>query len=251
MAVDWQEEALVLSARPHGENGLLAAGFTRARGRHLGLVRGGAGRAGRGLWQPGNRVMVTWRARLSEHLGTLSGELTDSLAARVMTDAGRLALLTSACALADASLPEREPLPGLYDDTRALLALIAGIEAPGALAAPAAMVAWETRLLADLGFGLDLSVCAATGVNVDLIYVSPKSGRAVSASAGEPYRARLLPLPAFLRPGGADAAEPDTNAVADGLRMTGFFLERHLFEPRRMALPAARRRLAARMDRGR
>lgn len=251
MAVDWQDEALVLSARPHGESGVLATVFTRDRGRHLGLVRGGGGRAARGVWQPGNRVLATWRARLSEHLGTLSGELTDPLAARVMSVPDRLALLAAVCALADAVLPEREPLPGLYDDTCALMALIEGVKVAGALSAPAALVAWESRLLADLGFGLDLTTCAATGVNDGLLYVSPKSGRAVSAAAGEPYRDRLLPLPAFLRPGGTMPGHDPTPAeIVEGLRLTGFFLERHLLAPRQQPLPAARRRLAARLIRG-
>lgn len=253
MAVSWQEDALVLSVRPHGESSLLASVFTRAHGRHMGLVRGGTGRTGRGLWQPGNRLHATWRARLSDHLGTLSGELAESLAARVLDDADRLALLASLCALTDAAVPERDPVPRLYDDTLALATLIAGpADVFGVLPAPAALVTWELRLLADLGFGLDLTRCAATGTNDGLIYVSPKSGRAVSASAGEPFRDRMLALPTFLRP---DTETPETapippGDIADGLRLSGFFLERHLFGPRGQTLPAARLRLAERMARG-
>ncbi|WP_299441156.1 DNA repair protein RecO [uncultured Rhodospira sp.] len=243
MAVEWRDDAIVLSARPHGETSVLASVLTRAHGRHPGLVRGGIGRAARGLWQPGNRLSVTWKARLADHLGTLTGEMTDALAARIMDDAGRLALLTALCAVADAAAPEREPLPRLFDDTAALLSLLAGVEAPDSLPAEAAYVVWELRLLADLGFGLDLSRCAATGTNDNLVYVSPKSGRAVSASAGEPYRDRLLPLPPFLLghpPGPA-------HEMSDGLRLTGFFLERHVFHPRNQPLPAARERLVGRV----
>jgi DNA repair protein RecO (recombination protein O) len=245
MAVEWRDDAIVLSARPHGETSVLASVLTRDHGRHPGLVRGGVGRAARGLWQPGNRLSVTWKARLADHLGTLTGEMADALAARIMDDPGRLALLTALCAVADAAAPERETMPRLFEDTAALLALLGGVEAPDSVSPGAAYVVWEVRLLADLGFGLDLSRCAATGTNDDLVFVSPKSGRAVSASAGEPYRDRLLPLPPFLLgQGGGTAPE-----IADGLRLTGAFLERHVFHPRNRPLPAARERMVERVGR--
>ena len=166
---------------------------------------------------------ATWRARLSDHLGTLTGELAESLAARVLDDADRLALLASLCALTDAAVPERDPLPRLHDDTLALAALITSADVAGVLPAPAALVTWELRLLADLGFGLDLTRCAATGITDSLIYVSPKSGRAVSASAGEPYRDRMLPLPTFLRPDTEtpEAAPIPPGDIAAGLRLSG------------------------------
>lgn len=247
MAVAWSEEALVLSARPHGETSLLVSVLTPGRGRHMGLVRGGTGKAARGLWQPGNRVHATWSARLAEHLGTVRGEMVDAVAARTMGDRTRLAMLAAACAVADAALPEREPMPRLYEDMAALLALLGGVSVPGALPSDAAYVVWELRLLADLGFGLDLTACAATGSTADLIYVSPKSGRAVSAAAGAPWHDRLLALPPFLRPQGRDgAATVDLEQIRDGLRLTGFFLQRHVFHPRNQPLPAARERLARR-----
>jgi DNA repair protein RecO (recombination protein O) len=245
MAVEWRDDAIVLSTRPHGETSALASVLTRDHGRHPGLVRGGVGRAARGLWQPGNRLSVTWKARLADHLGTLTGEMTEALAARIMDDPDRLALLAAVCAVADAAAPEREPMPRLFEDTAALLALLAGVEAPDSVSPGAAYVVWEARLLADLGFGLDLSRCAATGANDDLVYVSPKSGRAVSASAGEPYKDRLLPLPPFLMGQGAGTAAQ----IADGLRLTGFFLERHVFHPRNRPLPAARERMVERAGR--
>jgi DNA repair protein RecO (recombination protein O) len=253
MAVEWRDTGFVLSARPHGETSLVVSVLTRDRGRHMGLVRGGIGRAGRGLWQPGNRLHLTWKARLADHLGTLSGEMADALAARAMADADRLAVLAAVCAVAEAVLPEREPLPAVYDDTEALLSALTGANAagPGAPAWGALYVRWERGLLTDLGFGLDLSVCAATGTNDGLVYVSPKSGRAVSASAGEPWRDRLLPLPAFLRdgPDPDDAVPP--GQVAEGLRLTGYFLERHVFAARPGGAPAARARLVERVERSR
>ncbi|MBB4286700.1 DNA repair protein RecO [Roseospira goensis] len=242
MAVEWRDEAIVLSARPHGETSLVAAVLTATHGRQRGLVRGGTGKAARGLWQPGNRVRATWRARLPNHLGTSTAEMMDAVAARVMADPGRLAVLAAACAVADATLPEREAVPQVYADT---VALLAGLAEGAPTPCEAAYVLWELGLLADLGYGLDLSACAATGTNDDLVYVSPKSGRAVSASAGEPYRDRLLPLPAFLRTGAP--ADMTPAGVADGLRLAGFFLARHVFDPRGQPLPAARVRLAARM----
>jgi len=249
MAVEWRDEALVLSGRPHGETSLIAAVLTREHGLHMGLVRGGVSKAARGLWQPGNRLHVTWKARMAEHLGTLSGEMADAMAARVMGEADRLAILTAACAVAGCVLPERDPLAAVYDDTAALFALLADPDAPCRTETlAAAYVLWELGLLTDLGFGLDLSVCAATGTKDDLVYVSPKSGRAVSASAGAPWRDRLLPLPAFLR----DGSDPHTVTVAgvvDGLRLTGFFLDRHLFGARNATPPPARIRLAERMSR--
>ncbi|KAA5604599.1 DNA repair protein RecO [Roseospira marina] len=249
MAVEWRDEAIVLSARPHGETSLLVAVLSAAHGWCPGLVRGGLGKAARGLWQPGNRVQVTWKARLPEHLGTLSGEMVDAVAARVMGDAGRLAVLSAVCAVTQAALPEREPMSAAYADTVALLGWLSGPEAPAdATALGVAYVLWERGVLTDLGFGLDLSACAATGTRDDLTYVSPKSGRAVSTAAGAPWRDRLLPLPGFLR-AASDPGDASREDVRDGLRLTGFFLERHVFNARHAAPPAARDRLVARMER--
>ena len=237
--MDWSDDGIVLSARKHGEAAAVVHLLTRAHGRHAGLVRGGTSRRQRGTLQPGNEVQATWRARLEEHLGNFTVELTNGHAARLMDDPGRLAALTSACALIEAGLAEREPHADVFEDMQAMLIGLAG-EAWGQV-----YVEWELRLLGDLGFGLDLSSCAATGSNDDLAYVSPKSGRAVSLSAGEPYRDKLLPLPQFLI-GAGEAGEGD---LADGLKLTGYFLERHLLAPHERTMPDARARLAARLGR--
>lgn len=235
--MEWQDEAIVLSARKHGESAAIVQLLTARHGRHAGLVRGGAGRRARGLYQPGNEVTAAWRARLSEHLGTFTCELARSHAAGLLRAPAQLAALSAASALAELCLPEREPYPGVYAAFRELLRHLQG-EHWGE-----AYVRWELRLLTDLGFGLDLSACAATGRNDELAYVSPKSGRAVSLSAGEPYRDKLLPLPAFL----IGDAPADPESLAAGLRLTGFFLGQEVLEPIGAVMPAARERLASRL----
>ena len=256
--MDWTDEGIVLSARRHGEAAAIASLLTRAHGRHAGLVHGGWGKRGRALLQPGNAVHARWRARLSEHLGTFTLEPILTSAARLFNEPLRLAALASACALADAALPERERHPAVHDALVELLAALAQ-DAPGW---PETYVRWEVRLLADLGFGLDLKRCAATGTEADLAFVSPRTGRAVSTAAAGPWRERLLPLPAFLAgaegqsaagaratPGskspGARAHITEIESIAEGLALTAHFLERHVFAPHGRTLPAARRRLAA------
>ena len=232
--MDWSDEGIVLSARKHGESAAIVTLLTRAHGRHLGLVHGGAGRRGRGVYQPGNRVAARWRARLAEHLGTYVCELERSVAAAFLDDPARLAGLSAACAVAEATLPERESHPAVFE---AMLALLEAFETPGW---DQAYVRWELGLLQELGFGLDLSKCAATGVKDALAYVSPRTGRALSLSAGGRWRDRLLPLPGFL------IGQPGAGTVADGLALTGYFLERHVLSPGQRSLPAARTRLAER-----
>jgi DNA repair protein RecO (recombination protein O) len=251
--IEWTDEGIVLSARRHGESAAIVALLTREHGRHLGLVPGGAGRRARGLYEPGNRLRAVWRARLPEHLGHYACELLESRAADLLEDGARLAALSAATAVVDAALPEREPHARLFE---ALDALIATLQRGPALPVWAARyVRFELDLLADLGFGLDLARCAATGVTEGLAYVSPKTGRAVSAAAAEPYRDRLLPLPAFLtRPGDAENGAPPADILA-GLALTGYFLAEHAFSqraadsqgPRRP--PAARERLIAVLQR--
>ena len=233
----WSDEAVVLSARRHGESGLLVHVFTPGHGRHAGLVRGGQRPKARVIYQIGNRLLATWSARLAEHLGTITAELAHGYAAVLIAAPPRLACLAAAAALADAALPEREPHPRAY---QGLIALLDALEADAGWAST--YVAWEMVVLAELGFGLDLERCAATGLTDDLAYVSPRTGRAVSQAAGEPYRERLLALPAFLR---ADAAAAAVSVPADvlaGLALTGHFLERRAFAPHGRALPAARTR---------
>ncbi len=235
--MEWNDDGIVLSARRHGESAAVANLLTRSHGRHAGLVRGGWGKRGRAMLQPGNAVHARWRARLPEHLGTFTLEPDRIFAAEVFNDPLRLAALASACALADAALPEREPHPAVHDALGLLLGALVADRAEW----PEAYVRWEVRLLADLGFGLDLTRCAATGTESNLAFVSPRTGRAVSADAAGPWRERLLPLPGFLA-GAPEAAGAES--VARGLALTAHFLERHVFAPHGKPLPAARRRLA-------
>jgi DNA repair protein RecO (recombination protein O) len=230
----WTDEAIVLSSRRHGESALLVHVLTPDHGRHAGLARGGQRPRARVAYQIGNRLLVTWSARLAEHLGVLAGELVHGAAARLIGAPARLACLAAAAALADAALPEREPHPRAY---HGLAALLQALEDDAGWAA--AYVAWEMDLLAELGFGLDLARCAATGATADLAYVSPRTGRAVSQAAGAPYRDRLLALPAFL---GARGGTPAPQDVLDGLALTGFFLDARAFAPHGRKLPAARSR---------
>ncbi len=236
--MDWTDRGIVLSVRKHGETSLIVQLMTEHHGRHGGLVRGGTGARVRGLYQPGNVVAASWRARLSEHLGHLQGEMLRGTAARLLRDPGRLAALAAAVTIVEAALPEREPHGDIF---AALLDLMERLDEA---AWPAAYVRWELGLLAALGFGLDLKSCAATGRPDTLVYVSPKTGRAVSAVAGEPYRDRLLALPPFL----LGAGHPSADDLRAGLRLTGHFLADHVFAPQGQRLPPARDRLAAQIN---
>jgi len=237
--MDWTDEGIVLAARRHGESALVLSLLTHAHGRHAGLVRGGAGRRGRALYEPGNRLNATWKARLPEHLGSFACELVAADAAAVLEDAGRLAALAAACALAEAALPEREPHPSAYEGLAGLIHALSGADYA------AAYVRWELALLSELGFGLDLARCAVSGSNDTLSYVSPKSGRAVSLAAAEPYRDRLLRLPRFL----IEEVEAGQAELLDGLRLTGHFLAAHVFAQRTGGVPLARARVVARLGR--
>jgi DNA repair protein RecO (recombination protein O) len=236
--MEWTDDGFVLAVRPHGETSAIASLLTRDHGRHPGLVRGGAGRRMRGILQPGHQVRATWRGRLAEHLGNYALEPMQAFAADLLRDPLRLAALSAACAVAERALPEREAHPAVYDGLGILLAALVGQHWPSIY------IKWELGLLAELGYGLDLSSCAATGRNDELAYVSPRTGRAVSLSAGEPYRDKLLPLPPFLLIAGGEGSGME---IANGLRMTGYFLERNLFAPHGVGLPAARQRLGERL----
>jgi DNA repair protein RecO (recombination protein O) len=220
--MDWQDDGFVLSARRHGESDAILTLLTREHGRHLGIVKDGSGKRQRAVVEIGNRVTADWHARLSEHLGRFAVELAAPHAALCLDDAARLAALSSACATLDAALPEREPHPDIFDDFAMLAAALSERRADW----PAEFVRWEARLLTALGFGLDLRHCAVTGETEGLAYVSPKTGRAVTAEAGRLHKDKLLPLPAFLRDGAATVSRDDLIA---GLRLTGYFLERNVF----------------------
>lgn len=235
--MEWSDDAIVLSVRAHGESSAIADVLTREHGRHAGLVRGGASRKSRAALQPGNSLHLVWRARLSEHLGNFTAEPARARSGRLMERRASLVGLNAFTAICQAALPEREPHESVYE--AALVLLDAMAEGDFADWAPL-FVRWEGGLLDELGFGLDLSACAATGATDDLTYVSPRSGRAVSAAAAEPYRDRLFPLPPFLL--GTQAAVTMADILA-GLRLTGHFLAERVLLPHGKQMPAARIRL--------
>jgi len=228
--MEWRDEGVILSVRRHGETSAIAEVLTAQHGRSLGLVRGGRSRSQRPVLQPGNVVQVTWRARLEDHLGHFTLEALSLKAGAILDEPFRLAGLTTLAGLAQV-LPEREPHARIYEAFRIVLDAIDQDEVW-----PALLVRWELGLLDELGFGIDLSSCAASGASEDLIYVSPKSGRAVSRAAGHPYRDRLLALPGFMT-ANVPASAGD---ILDGLKLTGYFLDRHVFGPRGIAAPEQR-----------
>jgi len=235
--MQWADDGIVLGVKRHGESSAIVELMTREHGRHLGLVRGGSGSRMRPILQPGNSVAAVWRARLDEHLGNYTLEGTRLRSSLFLGASHGVYGLTHLAALTRL-LPERDPHRDLYEVLEALLERLDDAERAGPL-----VVQFELMLLADLGFGLDLAQCAATGGTADLAYVSPKSGRAVSRQAGEPWRDKLMRLPSFLT--GQDEEKPSATDVANGFEITGFFLARHLFEPRGLEMPEARRQFIA------
>ncbi|TCS64232.1 DNA repair protein RecO [Varunaivibrio sulfuroxidans] len=240
MAVEWSDRGIVLSLRKHGESSAIVSLLTRAHGVHGGLVRGGTGKRARGDLQPGNLLDVHWRARLEDHLGAYKCEMIEAYSAAVLDRPGPLAALSAACALSLTALPERESHPPIFD---ALTVLLGHLHRPHWAAL---YVRWELGFLAQTGFPLDLTRCAASGVTEDLVFVSPKSGRAVCAAEGRPYRDKLLELPPFLRPQVRDGSAFSRHEIAAGLRLTAFFLGRFIYDPMGRPLPDARLRLAQR-----
>ncbi|WP_405030778.1 DNA repair protein RecO [Pleomorphomonas sp. JP5] len=238
--MEWVSEALLIGLRPHGETSAVIEVMTPDYGRHLGLVKGARSRRLQPVLQTGNSLLVNWRARLETHLGLFSVELSEARAARLMESAsgvfgvqivaGHLRLLA-----------EREAHAGLY---RAAISLLDHLD--GLLQSAALIARFELMLLDELGFGLDLSCCAATGRTENLCFVSPKSARAVSGEAGAPYAERLLKLPAFMLPGAENS--PDAADVVAALKLTGFFLDRHVAGPRALDLPPARAQLLGKLE---
>lgn len=229
--MEWEAPGIVLDVRVFGEGDAVATVMTEEHGAHRGLARGAQSRARAGLWQPGNLVQVRWVGRLSDQLGTFSAEMVHPAAALALDDAMALGMLSAACAVAEGALPEREAHPRVFDGLLHLLARL-----PRGVEMLTEQVRWEAVLLADLGYGLDLSVCAVTGEAEDLAYVSPKSGRAVSRAAAGIWKERLLPLPGFMR----GEAEVGPAAWRDGLRLTGHFLARDAFGLQHKPLPQSR-----------
>ena len=238
MTVSWEDQGIVLAVRQFAEHDAIVSMLTESQGRHAGIVKGGSGKRGRGLLQPGNLVKAWWRARLDEHLGTFTLEGLRPFAADAMSAPDTLAGLSALCAMIEATLPEREAHAPVFRHTLHLL------EHLGAAGWEAHYVMWELALLRDMGYGLDLTACAATGGSEDLDFVSPRSGRAVSRSAAAPYIPRLLVLPAFLRDENAPGAGP--SEIAQGLALTGHFFDTHVFRPHRQQMPASRTRFVDR-----
>ncbi len=231
--MEWHEEALALGARRHGETDVILEVLTRQRGRHLGLVRGGRSRRLRAVLQPGNSLKVTWRARLSEHLGNFRVEpVTERAAELMMSRCATYGIQALAAHLR--LLPERDPHPKLYDAATVIVENLHDPDICGEL-----MVRFEVLLLEELGFGMDLGTCAATGTREDLAYVSPKSGRAVSRAAGLPYDNRMLKLPAFLIDR-RDGDQPNSASIQSGFDLTGHFLTHHIYQPRSQPEPDER-----------
>ncbi|WP_019905622.1 DNA repair protein RecO [Methylobacterium sp. 77] len=240
--MQWTDDGVVLGLRRQGETGVILEVMTARHGRHLGLVHGGRSRRMQPVLQAGNHVRLTWRARLDDSLGAFAVEPLESVAARLMGSGLALYGVTHMAALLRL-LPERDPHSALYEAARVLIAHL-----DDRVIAPLLMVRFELAILSELGFGLDLTACAATGGNDALIYVSPRTGRAVSASAGEPFRDRLLALPGFLldRDGGRTGfMPPDEKDVTNGFTLTGYFLDQHIWGPRAIAPPAERARFVA------
>lgn len=237
--MEWGAPAIVLDVRAYGEGDAVAAVMTEEHGVHRGLARGGSSRGKAGTWQPGNMVQVHWTARLSDQLGSFTGELIHAGASYAMQEALPLAMLTALCSVAEGALPEREPLPRVFDG---LLRLIPRVPLGDAVLTD--LVQWEVAVLTDLGYGLDLTACAVTGATEGLAFVSPKTGRAVTAEGAGVWADKLLPLPAFL----VSSATPDWIAWRDGLRLTGHFLARDAFGHQHRPLPLARAMLYDRVS---
>lgn len=236
--MDWDSPAIILDARPFGEGDAIATVMTAAHGAHRGLARGGASRGQAGTWQAGNLAQVRWVGRLADQLGSFTAELIHPAAALAMDDPLQLAMLSAACAVAEGALPEREAHPRLFDGLLNLIARLS--QAPAMLAG---QIRWEALLLAELGYGLDLSSCPVTGATDGLVWVSPKSGRALTAAGAGKWTPRLLRLPPLLLGDGAAAGEGDPAQWRDGLHLTGFFLARDVFGLRHLPLPRARQAL--------
>jgi DNA repair protein RecO (recombination protein O) len=226
--MQWTDSGIVLGTRRHGESSVVLELMTAAHGRHLGLVRGGAGRRYAPMLQPGNTVLATWSARIEEQLGTYAVEAQTMRAAEIIGSAAALYCVGYLASLMRL-LPERDPHEGLHEGMELILSQLHRMD----LAAPL-LVRFEIEVLAALGFGLDLTECAASGSQESLVYVSPKTGRAISREAGLPYHDKLLPLPAFARGGAGHNMSPDT--LLEGFALTRYFLERHVFEPRGLTL---------------
>ncbi|MGH6985774.1 MAG: DNA repair protein RecO [Caulobacteraceae bacterium] len=237
--MEFEDEAFVLSARLHGETGAIVELLTREHGKQLAHIAGGASRRMKPILQPGTKVVARYRARLAEQLGSARLEAIGEGPSVLFSDPLALAGLAAACAIAAGALAEREAHPGVFSAFERLMEALANPDLW-----PAILVRFEAGLLGELGYGFDFSRCAVTGSSDDLVFVSPRTGRAVSRAAAEPYRSRLLPLPAFLVSSQARVAAGDVGA---GLELTGYFLARCVFANLSEPLPTSRRALIPRL----
>lgn len=237
--MEWTAQGIICAVSRHGESGAVLRVLTAEHGLYAGFVPGGMGKRNRAILQPGNDVTLRWRARLADQLGTMIVEPVKARAAGAMASPVRLAGLASLTSLMVTALPERESMPDVYGALQVALDLLCDDGVPLEVAA-AGVIRFEMGLLGQLGFALDLSRCAGTGSQDNLIYVSPKTGRAVSADAGAPYEDRLLRLPAFLL--GSQAGHAQPSALSQGFALTGYFLSKWVAEPKNADLPNARER---------
>jgi DNA repair protein RecO (recombination protein O) len=235
---EWNDIGLILSVRPHAETSAIVNILTAEHGRHAGLIRGGQSAKMRGLLQTGNLVDVNWRARLEEHLGTMKFDLIKPYASKVLDDAFRLAGLSSVCAIMEATLPEREPARGVYDATDLLVEMIADSDVGDHWLG--GYIRWEIGMLSLAGYGLGLDRCGVTGETEGLVYVSPRTGAAVTAAGAGTHAPRLLPLPSFL---GGESKKTLEEDLLDGMELTSHFLETKIFGLQHKPLPSARERL--------
>lgn len=243
--MEWTDDGVIIFSQKQGDSSLIVRAFTRSHGRHAGLIRGGAGKRYRGVAEVGNEVQLSWKGRVSTQLGHYSAELKKPRLALLMEDSLALDGLSSALTLLELSLAEREPHPALYEAT---LVMLDSLESNDKNAWLPVYVKWETGLLSELGYGLDMRECAATGSTENLIYISPKSGRAVSAEAGLPYKARLLALPPFLRLASGNLTDmPSPADIQAGLSLTGFFLDKCLRRQHQGSICPARDRFVSRL----
>jgi len=230
--MEWRDQGIVLGTRKHGETSVVLEVMTEAHGRHMGMVRGGRSKRMQPTLQAGNLVDLTWRARLDEHLGMFQVEPLQLNAARILDSSSAIyGIQTLAAHLR--LLPERDPHPGLF---KALGFISVHLDDPtvGAML----LARFELAVLEELGFGLDLARCALTGARSDLAYVSPRTGRAVTREAGQPWAEKLLPLPSILS--GGSEQDCDALAIRQALALTGHFMTRHVYVPRGMTTPEAR-----------
>jgi DNA repair protein RecO (recombination protein O) len=236
--MQWEDDAIVMHTTRFGERDARASVLTHQFGRHHAIIKGGGSKQGRADWQAGNLLRVHWYARLPEHMGSIRGEVLRPFAALLLQDALALTALSSACALCERILQERDPHPRFYQAFLSLLESISSTTVTSLWLAD--YVRMELVLLSEAGYGLDLSCCAATGNTENLVYVSPRSGRAVSQHAGHAWHDKLLPLPAFVL---EDKAAVTNEQLLEGLRLSEYFLHHWVYAPLGYALPQTRQRL--------